>query len=277
LVVAPEQREGLTAVAAIATTVAMGKQTMETLRKFRVALTPRSWVLKRRLANGAVVYGQNRSGYGGRGIYIFGEAIRPEFEHFEEFLGSEGVFLDIGSSTGIFTIKAAKHYGDRGMVIAVDPSLEELSMLARSISANGFTNVRLRNLCVAAHTGLRTLYLNFDKPNSFSLEKFGAAPQSTSVLAISLNDLCKWEQLTRLDYVKISTVGSEEEILSTALETVQRFRPIIQFGLDMREFQVTLPDYGVFRAPGSSNKVCIPNEHPKFSLGRELGWLKVDG
>jgi len=64
------------------------------LRKVRVALTPRHWLLRTRLACGATVCGQNRAGYGGRYIYIFGESIEPEFEHLEKFLVPGGVMVD---------------------------------------------------------------------------------------------------------------------------------------------------------------------------------------
>lgn len=65
---------------------------MRIARKVRVASTPRSWFLKTKLSNGAVVYGRNRAGYGGRGVYIFRDLIEPEFQQLENFLGSSGVF-----------------------------------------------------------------------------------------------------------------------------------------------------------------------------------------
>ena len=54
---------------------------MQILRKIRLALTPRTAFLKTTLSNGVVVYGRNRAGYGGRGLYVFRESIEPEFEH----------------------------------------------------------------------------------------------------------------------------------------------------------------------------------------------------
>jgi hypothetical protein len=32
------------------------------MRKLRVALTPRSWLLRTKLSNGALIYGKNRAG-----------------------------------------------------------------------------------------------------------------------------------------------------------------------------------------------------------------------
>ena len=52
------------------------------------------------------------------GEYIFyRDAIEPEFEHLDKFLDSEGVFIDVGANTGIYTIKAAKHFDNNGTVL----------------------------------------------------------------------------------------------------------------------------------------------------------------
>jgi hypothetical protein len=95
-----------------------------------VALTPHHWHLRSRLANGAVVCGQNRAGFGGRGVYVFRDALEPEFEHLEKFLQPGGVFLDIGGNTGIYTVKAAQFYRTHGggtvVTYAPLPSLADI-------------------------------------------------------------------------------------------------------------------------------------------------------
>ena len=58
----------------------------ELFKKIRVALTPRSSLLVTTLDNGAKVSGLNRSGYGGRGIYIFGDALEPELAALSHFV-----------------------------------------------------------------------------------------------------------------------------------------------------------------------------------------------
>src|ERR1051326_2896276 len=109
------------------------------LRKVRVALTPRSWLLKTRLVNGAVVFGRNRPGYGGRGVYIFRDALEPEFEHLEQFLPAGGVFVDIGGNTGIYTVKAAQFFRrhGRGVYIFRDALEPEFEHLEQFLPAGG--------------------------------------------------------------------------------------------------------------------------------------------
>jgi len=245
------------------------------LRKMRVALTPRSWFLKTQLARGVIVYGKNRAGYGGRGIYIFRDSIEPEFRYVDRFLGKSGVFVDIGANTGIYTLKAAKHFGNDGIIVAIEPFLETIATLHRSVQANGFTNVRLRNLAVGAQTGVTTLWMNSGTPNSFSIaEKVGKA-QGVLVLVVSLDDLYRWEKLERLDYLKIDVEGGEQEVLLGATNTIRTYRPIIQCEVSTKWFVAELPNYSVFQAPSSNNVLYIPKEHEKVRLPEELGWNRL--
>jgi FkbM family methyltransferase len=251
---------------------------MEALvRKACIALAPRSWLLKRTLSNGAVVYGQNSPGYGGRAIFLEGDRIEPELQHLERLLDPGAVFMDIGANTGVFALKAAKHLQGGGTVIAVEPGLDMLKTLAYSVEANGFTNVRLRNFCLGERTGEQTLWLNYNKPNAFSLLKRSDGAGSVSVLVVALDDLCAWEHLTRLDYLKIDVVGAEQKVLAGGLEAIRRFRPIVQVAITAGYFPVDLPDYSVYRmlnAP-KANVVHIANGDARAGRFLELGWQKT--
>ncbi len=248
---------------------------MQLLRKIRVALTPRTAFLKTRLANGAIVYGRNRAGYGGRGIYVLGESIEPEFHHLEALLDRTGVFVDVGASTGIYSLKAATHFGAGGIVLALEPFPEVFAALQRSVQANRLTTVRLRCLCAGARTGAGTLWLNAARPSLFSTtHRIGAAP-GLSVLTVALDDLLRWEGLDRVDYLKIDAEGAEEEVLAGARQTIERCRPIIQAEVSVRTFLAALPAYTVFQAAGSPNVVYLPDEHAKIDVPERLGWARL--
>lgn len=246
------------------------------LRMLRVALTPRNCLLKARLANGTIVCGRNRPGYGGRGVYVFRDALEPEFQQLDNFLDPTGVFVDIGANTGIYTLKAAKHYSkESGTVLAIEPFPDVLATLYSNVELNGFSNVRLRNFCAGGRTGVTTLWMNFKRPHSFSVIKRDGNASGLSTLIVTLDDLFAWEALNRLDYLKIDAEGAEEEILSGAQRTITAYRPIIQMEINITEAAFSLPNYSVFQAPGSPNKVWIPNESSKLRLPEKLGWKKI--
>jgi FkbM family methyltransferase len=248
------------------------------IRMLRVALIPRSWLLKTKLANGAIVSGKNRPGYGGRGIYIYRDALEPEFQHLEKFLDPSGVFLDIGANTGIYTIKTAKYFNGRGgIVVALEPFPDVLAMLYHNVQINGFTNVRLRNFCAGERTYSTAFWMNFNKPNAFSLVKRDEKALCLSTLVVALDNLFAWEGLNRLDYLKIDVEGAEAQVLAGAKETISKYRPIIQVEVNIKDAPIDLPNYSVFQAAtGSVNKVYIPNESLKIDVPTQLGWNKIN-
>jgi FkbM family methyltransferase len=252
------------------------------LKKVRVALTPRSALLRTRLQNGAIVEGYNRPGYGGRGIYVFGDALEPELFSLQHFLGPGKVFVDIGANVGVFTVKAAKEVGDSGLVIAIEPFIESASRLSSNVRANGYGNVRVRNFCIGQNTEHARLHLNHGKPNSFSLVASGnghskARAESVSVLSVSLDDLCRWEKLERLDYLKIDAEGAEAAILEGGQETIRRLRPIVQVEITICKSSLGLSlDYRRFAAPDSINNVFIPAENVKaVETAMRIGWAEI--
>jgi FkbM family methyltransferase len=254
-----------------------GRRALQFLRMMRVALTPRRRLLAARLSNGAIVYGRNRAGYGGRGVYVYRDAIEPELERLDALLPRTGVFIDVGASTGIYALKAAKHWGDAGVVVAIEPFAEVSAVLLQSLHANGFTNLRVRSFCLAGRTEMRTLWLNANRPSLFGLRRRDDAARPLPVLAVSLDDLMRWEDLHRLDYLKIDAEEGEREIIGGGIGTIERHRPLIQAEDGAGILTGDLPDYCAFRAPGSPNVVYLPNGDPRLGVVARIGWKRLDG
>ncbi|MGB8723700.1 MAG: FkbM family methyltransferase [Terriglobales bacterium] len=244
------------------------------LRKVRVALTPRSALLRTRLQNGAIIEGYNRAGYGGRGVYVFGDSLEPELCYLQHFLGAGQVFVDVGANVGVFTVKAAKEVGNDGLVIAIEPFIETAFRLSHNVRANGYSNVRVRNFCIGRDTQHARLHLNKGKPNSFSLIPNGNA-ESISVLSVSLDDLSRWEKLERLDYLKIDAEGAEAAVLEGGQEAISRFRPIVQVEVTICDSSLNL-NYRRFAALNSINNLFIPAENAKaVETAMKLGWAEI--
>lgn len=244
------------------------------LRKLRVALTPRTALLRTRLQNGAVVEGYNRAGYGGRGVYIFRDSLEPELRYLQHFLVPGAVFIDVGANVGVFTVKAAKEVGMAGLVVAIEPFIETALQLSNNVRANGYSNVRVRNFCIGRETQHARLHLNKGKPNSFSLIPAGNVG-SVSVMCVSLNDLCRWEKLERLDYLKIDAEGAEAAVLEGGREAIRRFRPIIQVEVTICNSNLSW-NYRRFMVPGNINNLFIPDENVNaIATATELGWVEI--
>jgi hypothetical protein len=67
--------------------------------------------LKTALSDGIIIYGKNKKGFGGRGIYLYRDLIEPEFNYLSKFLDPNDVFIDVGASSGIYSIRASRLIG----------------------------------------------------------------------------------------------------------------------------------------------------------------------
>lgn len=240
-------------------------QLLQNFRKIQLFLTPNDKLIKSTLSNGVSVYGKNARGYGGRGVFLYRDSIEPELEIITELLDADDVFFDVGANTGVYSLLVADHLREKGVVVAFEPVPELIVAMEYSIAKNSLSNIRLRNLCLGAETGVRTLWLNDEKPNSFSISNRIGEPKGTSVLTAALDDLFDWEGLDRLNYLKIDAEGAEAEILKGGMSVLSRYRPIVQLETTKEDVLIPLADYVEFRLPQSPNKICIPREHNKLN------------
>jgi FkbM family methyltransferase len=246
------------------------------LRKVRAAITPRDWLLKTSLAGGAVVYGRNRAGWGSRGIYVFRDALEPEFENLEKFLVPGGVFLDVGANIGIYTVKAAKFLGaSGGTVVAYEPLAEMLAQLTQNVAANALDNVRVRGFCLGATRCTAEFWVNFQRPVSAGLVKSDPASAKISTVVWPLDEVFPLERLDRLDYVKLDVEGAEAQVLAGAVEVFKKYRPIVQLEVSHANASLNLPQYSEWQAPGGPNKICLPDENAKKEVASRLGWQRL--
>lgn len=245
-----------------------------------VGFSPRTRWLKTVLGNGAVLWGRNQSGHGGRGVYIFRENLEPEISLLGEWIGPESVFVDVGANTGLYTVYAACQMAGRGTVVSVEPNPEMFSVLNRNVRANGLKNVLTKNLCLGDHTGPATLWENFKKPNSYSLLQRDTNANALTVSVQRLDDLVKEENITRLDYLKLDVEGTEEQVLAGGSKSLEKFRPVVQLETTVQDVHWPLPRYSAFQlekrsSPLSPNRLYIPDEHPKRDLPLRLGWTRL--
>jgi FkbM family methyltransferase len=246
---------------------------MQTLfKKIFIAIAPANTMLRARMADGVIVLGRNKPGYGGRGIFVDGDEIEPELQQLHRFLTPDSVVIDVGANSGVYSLKAAKLLSGKGEVLAVEPNLDMLESLSASVKANGFRNIRLRNVCASDRLGHADFWCNDGKPNSFSLIRHDPNADRMSVLMVPLDELVKWEDLPRVDYIKLDVEGAEDIVLAGAEKTIAKFRPIVQYEVTIREIKADFPDYRGFRAGQSSNVVYFPAESSYVGVARELGW-----
>lgn len=240
-------------------------------RKVVCALLPGTFWLKRRMRNGVIVTGMNKPGFGGRGFFVFGEALEPELNFLDHFLRKGDVFVDVGANSGVFSMKAARCVQEEGCVLAIEPLPDMLYTLYRNVTLNGFSNVRLRNFCLSDHTGRAEFWINHGRPTCSGLVRHDEKASRFSTLCLRLDELAAIEKLNRLDYLKIDVEGAESRILAGASGLIRQFKPIIQVEVTIDPV-ATLDEYVQCTYPGSPNCLLLPRGHRLLETCRRLGY-----
>ena len=246
------------------------------MRKVLCAVLPRQVTLSRRLPDGTLVSGPNRAGYGGRGAFIFGDDIEPEFAALDKILRRGDVLIDVGANSGVYTLKGARLVGGDGAVLSLEPNPDLLRVLKRNTGRNRLNNVRLRGLAAAEECREFRFFEIDNKPNSFSLVSRGDGTASFSVLAVDLDSLVRWEGIRRVDVIKIDAEGAEDRVLAGASAIIREHKPVIIAEVTRAGLSVLPDGYRAFRLSGSPNKLLLPARHRLIAAAAGLGLAEAD-
>lgn len=244
------------------------------LKKIFLVLAPRWLNLVTTYRDGTKVSGLNQPGYGGRGLFLFGERQEFELDCLEEFLNSGDVVIDVGANVGAYTMKAASLVGKTGTVVAVEPYPATANRILKNISLNRFNNIRIRVACASDKDGHATFYLKHGKPNSFTLTPFEGC-ETYDVSSIKLDTLAALEGLEKLALIKIDAEGAENLVLAGAASIINRFKPVIIAEVSISKEFVLPEGYGVYRIPKSHNRILIHDSSWLQNKLQELGLVRV--
>lgn len=150
------------------------------------------------------------------GALTFVEVLQEEvYEKYHHPVEGDMV-LDIGAYVGMFTVKASLVVGERGQVIAIEPSQLNLKYLHQNIG--GLGNVRVVPMAVSSYAGRGKLNISGATPCNYLLPQTSLKP--TNVGVTTIDDLVQLLNLIKVDYIKIDAEGAEIDILNGALETL---------------------------------------------------------
>jgi FkbM family methyltransferase len=241
------------------------------LRKVIIFILPKSILLKSKLKNGITLFGENRAGFGGRGVFIKRDDIEIEVKYLSKIVCEGDTVIDVGANIGVYSTSAAKIVKEKGVVVAVEPFPRIASMNLKNALYNNFDNVRVRVCCLSDKVGNSSFWMKNKKPNSFTLtETAGSACFNSMIL--SLDSLCELEKLERVDFIKIDAEGAENKVIKGGKNTIRRHKPIILVENTISD-DIELPDgYVNIRFPGSHNSLMVYSESSRLNELIETGF-----
>ncbi|WP_375465818.1 FkbM family methyltransferase [uncultured Methylobacterium sp.] len=154
------------------------------------------------------------------------------------------VFLDIGANIGAYALFVASFAGPHARILAVEPQPDVFDRLTYNIAQNPFHTVKAVACAVADKAGALTLFIDPRNRGESSLKIVGTNEGAQiKVPAVTLMDLVRGEDLTRIDAIKLDVEGSEDLILEPFLrEAPAELLPrlmLVENGTD--QWQLDLP------------------------------------
>ena len=144
-------------------------------------------------------------------------------------LGHGGTFVDVGANVGWFSLLGASLVGPSGRVIAIEPNPLNVALLRDSAKDNGFDNIDMLTMALAAKPGAIALETDGSNGRITPIDGPPAEPIEASfvVAARPLDDVLSDARVTRVDAIKIDVEGAEPLVLKGAGETITRYRPVL--------------------------------------------------
>lgn len=162
---------------------------------------------------------------------LIDEVILSDQYHAEQFIKKDSVVIDVGANIGTFTVFAA-HHAPEGRVYAFEPAKATFPLLKRNSSA--YQNISCVNAGLGDAPGEKTI-LNMgagatgnviqDSPYYHNVEAAGGVLEPVTIM--TLDRFVLENNISRVDFIKIDAEGYEKKVLQGAVETIEKYKPVI--------------------------------------------------
>ena len=134
----------------------------------------------------------------------------PELDFLREHLPSGGTFVDVGANVGTYAVPLAKHVGDEGRVIAIEPHPVSSTRLAFNARASNLGNLSLVAAAAGDIDGELMIETDGDNLGASHITANGGI----KVPAKKLLSILIVNQITSIDALKIDVEGYEDRVLT---------------------------------------------------------------
>lgn len=170
-------------------------------------------------------------------IFLFGNFQDHIYKNLSQQFNSKPVILDVGANMGAISLKLAQIL-PQATIYAFEPTHYAWGKLTRNLALNPILGKRIRP--IQSFVGEKSLKeTDFKAFSSWPIDSLkgsdtkhkvhlGEEKEATST-QISIDDFVKFENLQKVDLIKIDTDGYELNVLKGAVNTLKNYRPIVVF------------------------------------------------
>lgn len=177
-----------------------------------------------------------------RSIFIEGCYEPNELYFLSGILKSGMCMVDVGANIGIYSLFAARLVGEKGLVLAIEPSSREYKRFLQQIRRNKLRNIRVRKLALfnkSADTILSVADERHAGHNTLSTFAYDEVKllKKEKISCDTLDNLIKEEKIRKIDVIKIDVEGSELFTLYGAKKTIVKNKPVIILEISNRNLE----------------------------------------
>lgn len=163
----------------------------------------------------------------GRSVKEYGEWCQGELDLLKEIIKPRMTVIDVGANIGTHALAFSHMVGKEGKVLAFEPQRHIFYALAGTVALNSMENVWCYYNAVSDEPGMmKVSQLNFEQPNNFgalAIDSYIDPNNFEEVPVISIDDL----NLSSCHLIKADAEGMEEKVLRSAINTIEKHRPIL--------------------------------------------------
>jgi FkbM family methyltransferase len=187
-----------------------------------------------------------------------------------DYLHPGMTFVDVGANVGYFSALAARLVGERGRVIAFEPSPYAFERLRSMVNRNHLTQVQSLRLALGEQAGESSIYLGEGSRNHTPTMIPTENSVVTKINVQTLDSAVETLRLARIDLIKIDVEGFEPHVLAGATELLQagRIRAIVcemnehwlrRAGSSPEQLKRTILDAGLVEIASTKQDPQAPN------------------
>ena len=179
-----------------------------------------------------------------------------------ELSREEGIYIDIGAHTGLYTMTAIKS-NKLNNVISIEPYYLNMARLITNLRLNKIEkNVQTFMLAVSNSNSVQKFNLKTAHSYLSKGGKIDKEGEPTKTIKLDSIDFTKTKK--RINGIKIDTEGEDLKVLQGSFQLIKKFRPDIIIEVrnenksDIQKFFEKL-DYGLFSVSNLKNEINLNN------------------
>lgn len=158
-----------------------------------------------------------------RTLLLFGSREKEHKIMLEKYLRPGMTVLDIGANIGYYALMELSLIGEKGTLIAVEPSPSNIRNLRKNIELNGYENIEIHQAAISEKAGVKKFFLSeMSNLNTFHDTGTGSLHLSGETVDVQAKTVGEIMQGRNLDLMRMDVEGHEVEVINGLLPQIER-------------------------------------------------------